>query len=102
MSEPTEEELAEARAWRRANFPGIRDEPLSDSEWEPFARAIGVDPVTGEPLNDSTTITLDTDEREAMVDAVATTLAQWLVKGYGRDEQFDALVRVGRKIGMEL
>jgi hypothetical protein len=31
VREPTEEELAEARAWRHANFPGIRDEPPTDS-----------------------------------------------------------------------
>jgi hypothetical protein len=25
VREPTEEEIAEARAWRHANFPGIKD-----------------------------------------------------------------------------
>lgn len=35
VREPAAEELAEARAWRHANFPGIRDEP-------PFVCTCGV------------------------------------------------------------
>lgn len=54
-----------------------------------------------EPLND-VSISLDADERDALEDAVAITLGRWLVTNQGREPWFDALVRVGRKIGMNL
>lgn len=55
----------------------------------------------GPPPPDTTTIALTADERDALEDAIAWRLAQHLVRGMD-GARYDALVRVGRKIGMAL
>jgi len=76
-----------------------RTEPLSDSEWDPFAAALGFE---------SLTIELTHDEVDLLQDCVAEMIAKMLVR-YGDQldqprvkAKYDGYIEVGRKLGLEL